>query len=334
MTKQSRDARKAGLCTLALLAPALLSMHAAAQGTAATYPSKPIRMILAFTPGGPADATARPIAQGLTERLGHQVIVDHRPGAGGNLAAEILAKSPPDGYTIMLTTPGVVAVNPTLYGKVPFDPIRDFSGVSNAVTTANIMIVHPSLPVHTVKDLIALARARPGQLSYATAGNGSASHLGTEVFKAMAKVDIVHVPYKGAAPGVTDLMGGHVQMMIIGMAVGLPAVRGGKVRALGVSSLTRSPAAPDIPTLNESGLPGFEVVNWMGYIIPAKTPRDIVNKLSAEIRAVLQVSETRERLMKQGLEPAGNTPEEFDAFIRSEIAKWSKVVKQAGLKPD
>jgi tripartite-type tricarboxylate transporter receptor subunit TctC len=309
-------------------------MHAAAQGTAATYPSKPIRMILAFTPGGPADATARPIAQGLTERLGHQVIVDHRPGAGGNLAAEILAKSPPDGYTIMLTTPGVVAVNPTLYGKVPFDPIRDFSGVSNTVTTANIMIVHPSLPVHTVKDLIALARARPGQLSYATAGNGSASHLGTEVFKAMAKVDIVHVPYKGAAPGVTDLMGGHVQMMIIGMAVGLPAVRGGKVRALGVSSLTRSPAAPDIPTLNESGLPGFEVVNWMGYIIPAKTPRDIVNKLSAEIRAVLQVSETRERLMKQGLEPAGNTPEEFDAFIRSEIAKWSKVVKQAGLKPD
>ena len=234
----------------------------------------------------------------------------------------------------MLTTPGVVAVNPTLYGKVPFDPIRDFSGVTNAVTTANIMIVHPSLPVHTVKDLIALARARPGQLSYATAGNGSASHLGTEVFKAMAKVDIVHVPYKGAAPGVTDLMGGHVQMMIIGMAVGLPAVRGGKVRALGVSSLTRSPAAPDIPTLNESGLPGFEVVNWMGYIIPAKTPRDIVNKLSAEIRAVLQVSETRERLMKQGLEPAGNTPEEFDAFIRSEIAKWSKVVKQAGLKPD
>jgi tripartite-type tricarboxylate transporter receptor subunit TctC len=154
------------------------------------------------------------------------------------------------------------------------------------------------------------------------------------VFKAMAKVDIVHVPYKGAAPGVTDLMGGHVQMMIIGMAVGLPGVRGGKVRALGVSSLTRSPAAPDIPTLNESGLPGFEVVNWMGYIIPAKTPRDIVNKLSAEIRAVLQVSETRERLMKQGLEPAGNTPEEFDAFIRSEIAKWSKVVKQAGLKPD
>ena len=206
--------------------------------------------------------------------------------------------------------------------------------MSNAVTTANIMIVHPSLPVYTVKDLIALARARPGQLSYATAGNGSASHLGTEVFKAMAKVDIVHVPYKGAAPGVTDLMGGHVQMMIIGMAVGLPAVRGGKVRALGVSSLTRSPAAPDIPTLNESGLPGFEVVNWMGYIIPAKTPRDIVNKLSAEIRAVLQVSETRERLMKQGLEPAGNTPEEFDAFIRSEIAKWSKVVKQAGLKPD
>ncbi len=308
---------------------ALVTLPAAAQ-----YPVKPIRMIVPFTPGGPADMIARPIAQGLTERWGQPVIIDYRPGAGGNIGAEVLAKSPPDGYTLMVTTPGIIAVNPTLHSKVPFDTIRDFAGVTNAVTTANIMIVHPSLPVKSVKDLIQIARARPGELSYASAGNGSASHLGTEVFKSMAKVDIVHVPYKGAAPGVTDLMGGHVQMMIIGLAVGLPAVRGGRLRALGVSSLTRSKAAPELPTLNESGLPGYEVVNWMGFIVPARTPQDIIARLSAEIRAILQAPDTRERFLKQGLEPAGNTPEAFDAYIRSEIAKWSKVVKQSGIKPD
>jgi tripartite-type tricarboxylate transporter receptor subunit TctC len=311
-----------------------LTSNAVAQSGVAPYPTKPIRMIVPFTPAGPADAIARPLAQGLTERLGQQVIIDYRPGAGGNIGAEALAKSPPDGYTIMVATPGIIAVNPTLYSKVPFDTLRDFAGVSNAVTTANIMIVHPSLPVRTVKDLIQIARARPGELSYASAGNGSASHLGTEVFKSMAKVNVVHVPYKGAAPGVTDLMGGHVQMMIIGMAVGLAPARGGKVKALGVSSLTRSPAAPELPTLHESGLPGFEVLNWMGIIAPAKTPQDIVTRLSADIRTVLQVPETRERLLKQGLEPAGNTPDAFDAYIKSEIVKWSRVVKQAAIKPD
>jgi tripartite-type tricarboxylate transporter receptor subunit TctC len=194
--------------------------------------------------------------------------------------------------------------------------------------------VHPSLPVKTVKDLIQIARAKPGELAYASAGNGSASHLGTEAFKTLAKVNMVHVPYKGAAPAVTDLMGGHVQVMIIGLAVALPQVRAGKVKALGVSSLKRSPAAPEIPTLDETGLPGYEVVNWMGIIAPAKTPRDIVTKLNAEIRAVISAPETRERLLKQGLEPAGSTPEAFDAFIRSEIDKWSRVVKHAGIKPD
>lgn len=317
-----------------LLAGILVSSCAAAQSASALFPTKPIRMIIPFTPSGPADAIGRPLAQGLTERLGQQVIIDYRPGAGGNIGAEALAKALPDGYTIMVATPGIIAVNPNLYGKVAFDTLRDFVGVTNAVTTANIMIVHPSLPVKTVKDLVQIARARPGELSYASAGNGSASHLGTEIFKSLAKVNIVHVPYKGAAPGVTDLMGGHVQMMIIGMAVGWPAARGGKVKALGVTSLTRSPAAPELPTLNESGLPGFEVVNWMGILAPAKTPPDIVAKLNAEIRAVLQVPDTRERLLKQGLEPAGNTPEAFDAYIKSEILKWSKVVKQAGIKPD
>ena len=295
---------------------------------------KPVRIIVPFTPGGPADAIARPIAQGLTERWPHPVVIDYRPGAGGNIGAEALAKSPADGYTLMITTPGIIAVNPSLYGKVPFDTLRDFAGVTNGVTTANIMIVHPSLPVKSVKDLIELARARPGQLTYASAGNGSASHLGTEVFKSMAKVNIVHVPYKGAAPAVTDLMGGHVQLMIIGMAVGLPAARGGKAKALGVTSRARSPAAPELPTLNESGLPGFEVLNWMGVIAAAKTPPDIIAMLNTDIRAVLQLPDVRERLLKQGLEPAGTTPEAFDALIRSEIARWSAVVKEAGIKPD
>ena len=325
---------KARTRATAALLGALFSAHASAQSAAAAFPAKPIRMLIPFTPGGPADAVGRPIAQGLTDRLGQQVIFDYRPGAGGNIAAEILAKSPPDGYTFMMTTPGIIAVNPTLYGKVPFDTLRDFAGVTNGVTTANIMIVHPSLPVKTVKDLIQVARARPGELTYATAGNGSASHLGTEVFKSMARLNIIHVPYKGAGPAVIDLIGGHVQLMIIGMAVGLPAARTGKVRALGVSSLKRSPAAPELPTLNESGLPGYEVTNWMGFIVPSKTPPEIIAKLSTEIRAVMQTPETRDRFMKQGLEPAGNTPEAFDAFIRSEIAKWSKVVKQAGIKPD
>jgi tripartite-type tricarboxylate transporter receptor subunit TctC len=317
----------------AFVLAAAVPAAASAQG-ASTFPIKPIRIIVPFTPGGPADAVARPIAQGLTERMGQQAIVDYRAGAGGSIGAETLAKAPPDGYTIMVATPGIVAVYPALVRSAPFDTLRDFTGVANAVTTANVLIVHPSLPVKSVKDLIQIARARPGELSYASAGNGSASHLGTEAFKTLAKVNIVHVPYKGAAPAVTDLMGGHVQMMIIGLAVSLPQVRAGKVRALGVSSLKRSPAAPEIPTLNESGLPGYEVVNWMGIIAPAKTPREIVTRLSTEIRAVIHVPQTHERLLKQGLEPVGNTPEEFDAFIRSEIAKWSRVVKQAGLKPD
>jgi len=324
--------------TYSILVSVLLSLvfshDAAAQSAPATYPSKPIRIIVPFSPGGPADMSARPIAQGLTESWGHQVIIDNRPGGSGNIGAELAAKSAPDGYTLMMTTPGIIAVNPSLYSKLPFDTLRDFAGVTNVVTTANIMVVHPSLPVKSVKDLIRIARERPGQLSYATSGNGSASHLGTEMFKSIAKVDIVHVPYKGAAPGITDLIGGHVHLMLIGMPVALPHVRSGKLKALGVATLKRSPAAPDVPTLSETGLPDFEVANWMGVVAPAKTPQGIVAKLSAEIHRILHKPDMKERLLAQGFEPVGNTPAEFDAYIRSEIAKWSKVVKQAGIKPD
>ena len=319
------------VCALINLA---FASYAAAQGTPAAFPAKPIRLIVPFSPGGPADMLARPLAQGLTEAWGQQIIIDNRAGAGGIIAAELLAKSPPDGYTLMIATPGVVAVNPGLHEKLPYDTVRDFAGVTNAVTSSNIMVVHPSLPVASVTDLIRLARSMPGQMTYASAGNGSASHLGTEMFKSIAKVNIIHIPYKGAAPGVIDLVGGHVQLMIIGIPVAIPQVRSGKLKALGVTSLTRSPAAPDVPTLNESGLPGYEVLNWYGIIAPAKTPRDIVTKLNGEIRKIIHAPGMKPRLELQGFEPAGTTPEAFDAYMRSELAKWSKVVKQAGIKAD
>ena len=316
------------------LVNALFASYSVAQGLPAAYPTRPIRIIVPFAPGGPADMIARPVGQALTESWGQQVIVDHRAGAGGTIGAELLAKSAPDGYTLMITTPGIVAVSPALHGKLGYDTLRDFAGVTNAVTSANIMVVHPALPASSVTDLIRIARARPGQMTYASAGNGSASHLGTEMFKSMAKVNIVHVPYKGAAPGVIDLIGGHVQLMIIGIPVALPQVRTGKLKALGVTTLKRSPAAPEIPTLNESGLPGYEVVNWYGVLAPARTPRETIAKLNAELRRILHAPDMKPRLQAQGFEPAGNTPEEFDAYIQSELAKWTKVVKQAGIKPD
>ena len=307
---------------------------ALAQTLPPAYPSKPIRLIIPFSPGGPADMLGRPLAQALTEAWGQPVILDHRAGAGGTIGAELLAKSAPDGYTIMMATPGILAVSPGLYPKLPYDTLRDFSGVTNAVTSANIMVVHPSLPVTTVTDLIRLARSQPGQMSYASAGNGSASHLGTEMFKSMAHVNIVHVPYKGAGPAVIDLVGGHVQLMIIGIPVALPQVRAGKLKTLGVTTLKRSPAAPEIPTLNETGLPGYEVVNWYGIIAPGKTPRDVIAKLNAEMRRILYTPDMRPRLQSQGFDPLANAPEEFDAYIRSELVKWTKVVKQAGIKSD
>jgi tripartite-type tricarboxylate transporter receptor subunit TctC len=292
------------------------------------------RVVDVAAAGGPADMLARPIAHGLTESWTHQAIIDNRAGAGGIVGAEILAKAPPDGYTIMIATPGILAVNPGLHNNLPYDTLRDFAGVTTAVTSASIMVVHPSMPVSNVTDLIRFARARPGQMTYASSGNGSASHLGTEMFKSMAHVDIIHIPYKGAAPGVVDLVGGHVQLMIIGIPVAVPHVRTGKLKALGVTSLKRSPAAPQVPTLDESGLPGYEVLNWYGVIAPAKTPREIIAKLNGEIRRVLQAPEMRPRLQAEGFEVVGNAPEEFDAYIRSELAKWTKVVKQAHIKPD
>jgi tripartite-type tricarboxylate transporter receptor subunit TctC len=308
---------------------AALTVTAAA---AAEYPTKPIRLIVPFTPGGPSDILGRALGQNLAERLGQQVVIDNRGGAGGNIGAEIAARSGPDGYTIFLGTPGILIANPAM-GKVPFDTLRDFEPVMLAANMTSIMVLHPSVPARTLKEFIEYARARPGQLTYGSSGNGSASHLATELFKLTARVDIAHVPYKGAAPAVTDLLGGHLTVMLIGVPVSLPHVRTGKLTALGIASLQRYPAAMDLPTLAESGLPGFEVANWFAVLAPAGTPAATVARLNAELNAVLRIAETRERLLKQGFESGGGTPDQFATYLRAEMEKWTKVVREARIRP-
>lgn len=301
---------------------------------AQTYPSHPMRMIVPFAPGGPTDILARAIGQKLTESWGQPVVIENRPGASGNIGAEAVAKAAPDGHTLLLATAGILTINPSLFSRLPFDAQRDFSPITLAASVMNVLVVHPSLPVNSVKDLIRFAAARPGQLTYASAGNGSASHLAMELFKQMAHVEITHIPYKGATPGVTDLLGGHVHMMLIGLPAALPQARAGKLKALGVSSPRRSPIAPDLPTISESGLPGFDVVNWLGVLAPAGTLRETTAKLNDEIVKILRQPDTKERLLAQGFDPIGSTPEEFAAYMKSETAKWAKVVKAAGAKAD
>jgi tripartite-type tricarboxylate transporter receptor subunit TctC len=274
----------------------------------------------------------RAFGQSLAERLGQLVVIDNRGGAGGNLGAEIAARSAPDGYTLFLGTPGILIANPAM-GKVPFDTLRDFAPVVLTANMTSIMVLHPSVPVRTLKEFIEYARARPGQLTYGSSGNGSASHLATELFKLTAHVDIAHVPYKGAAPAVIDLLGGHLTVMIIGVPVSLPYVRAGKLTALGIASLQRYPAAMDLPTLAEAGLPGFEVANWFAVLAPAGTSAAIVSRLNAELNAVLRIAELRERLLKQGFESSGGTPGEFAAYLRAETEKWTKVVREARIRP-
>jgi len=297
------------------------------------YPSKPIRLVVGFAAGGPSDVAARTIGQKLTEKWGQQVIVDIRPGAGGNIATEIVAKAPPDGYTL-LEPAFAHAVNPSLYGKLPFDAVKDFAPILLFASIANVLVVHPSIPAHSVKELIAFAKAHPGQLTCGSAGNGTASHLALELLNLMGGVKITHIPYKGLAPAHTELMGGQLSMMFDGIVTGLPAVKAGRLRALGVTTLKRWQGAPDIPTMNEAGLAGFEVNSWYGLLAPAGTPREIVLRLNSEIARALREPDARERLYSIGAEPMDNTPEEFAAYINAEMAKWAKVVKTAGIRAD
>ena len=298
------------------------------------YPSRPIRFVVAFPPGGGTDIIARSIAQKLSERVSQQVLVDNRPGAGGNIGTEIVAKSAPDGYTMLMGSAGPLAINASLFKTMPFDPQRDLAPVTLAASTPNVLVVHPSLNVATVGELVALAKKSPGKINFASSGFGTPAHLAGELFNSMAGVKLVHVPYKGASPALADLLGGQVQLMFSTMPPALPHVKDGKLRALAVTSAKRSPAAPDLLTLDEAGLPGFEANTWHGVVLPAGASAEVIAKLNREIVAILHLPDVVERLSAQGAEPVGSTPEEFAAYIRSETAKWAKVVRESGAKAE
>jgi len=320
----------------ALIAAAMpaIATDAQAQNSAAGYPNKQIRLIVPFAAGGPNDFLARILGQRLTERWGQPVVIDNRPGAGGNIGAELTAKSAPDGYTLLLPTQGILAVNPAL-AKVRFDTLKDFAPIALVANLTSVLVAHPSLQAKTVKELIALARAKPGELTYGTPGNGSASHLAMEMFNRAAHVNIRHIPYKGAAPAVVDLIGGTIQVMLIGVPVVMPHVTSGRLVALGVATAGPSPMAPGLITIAESGgLPGFEIRNWLGLVTAAGTPRDIIEKLNTAIVEILRAPDVKEQLLKNGFEPAASTPEYFATYLESELKYWAKVVKDAGITID
>lgn len=297
-----------------------------------TYPSKPIRLINAYAPGGASDVVARAFAQKLTELLGQQVTVDPRVGAGGNIAAEIAARSPADGYTLLMSTI-FLSTNQSLYSKLSWDPQKDFAPVSMLTAAPLILCVHPSLPVKTTQELIALAKAKPGQLDFPSAGNGSSMHLGTELFNMMAGIKATHVPYKGSGPGVLDVISGRLQYMLNPMPEPVPFIKAGKLRGLATSTLKRINALPDLPPIADA-LPGFEVLTWQGIVAPAGTPADIINRLNAELLKSLKDPEFESRLRGMGLEIFGTTPDQFAKLIRDDNAKWAKVIKATGARID
>jgi tripartite-type tricarboxylate transporter receptor subunit TctC len=298
------------------------------------FPDKPVRFVIGFTPGGPSDILARAVGQKLAERWGQQVVIENRPGAGGNLAAEAVAKSAPDGYTWLLGNNSILATNQSLYRNLPYDPVKDFAPVALVAVQPNILVVHPSLSVSSVDELIAFAKQNPGKLNYASSGAGAAAHLAGELFKAMAGVDMVHVPYKGAQPALTDLIAGQVQLMFATSASVIPYMKAGRLRALAVTTAQRSPSVPDLPTVSEAGLGGFEATTWHGVVIPAAAPPALVERLNQDINAVLSEKDLRERLAALGAEVVTGTPRDFADYIAREIPKWSKVVKDSGAKAE
>ena len=314
------------------VAAALLAFSSSAASAADTYPSHPIRMLVGFAPGGGTDTTARALTPKLSERLGQQVIVDNRPGAAGNIATEITTKAPADGYTILMGTIAALSINPTLYGNLPFDPLRDLIPVTRAVDSTNILVVHPSVPAKTVKELIALAKTK--SLNGGSSGVGGAGHLALELFNVMAGTKIIHIPYKGGGPAMIDLVGGQINLIFATAASAIPHMQAGRIHALAVTTLNRSKLVPDLPTVSEAGLKGFEANNWYGIVVPAKTPKPIVERLNKEFVAVLNMPDIREILFKQGLDAAPSSPDAFGAYIRSETAKWAKVIKASGAKPE
>ena len=308
----------------ACLALALPVREALAQN----YPSKPIRMLVGFTPSGPTDLTARLAAQYLSEALGQQVIVDNRPGAGGTVAGALLAQAQPDGYTLALGANGEIAISPNLRAKMPYNPVTDFTAISRIGVGQLVLLVHPGVAAKSVAELVALAKSKPGAINFASSGTGSTAHLCAELFKHMANIDIVHVPYKGAGPAMTDLIGGQVQMLITGYSGAVPHIKSGKLRALGVTGGKRLVAAPDLPTIGES-VKGYEALSWYGIFAPARTPRAIVDRLYQELATMVKRPQVVERLIALGIDPEGSSPQEFAVQVKQEIAKWGRVVKLA-----
>lgn len=296
------------------------------------YPVKTVRIIVTFPPGGPTDIVGRSLAQKFTETFKQQFVVDNRAGAGGVIGTDVAAKSAPDGHTLLLGTSSGLSLNPALNPKLPYNAFNDFAPISLVVINPQILVLHPSLPANSVKDLIRLAKARPGQINYASVGQGSPNHLGIEMLKAMAGIDMVHIPYKGTAPAITDLLAGQVSLMFNSMPSVLPQVKSGKLKGIAVGSAKRSPAAPEIPTVAEAGVPGFEYVTWYGLFAPAATPRDIVARLNTEVVRILADPELAQRFSSQGAEPSSTTPEQLAKFQRDEHERWKRVIQSAAIK--
>src|SRR5438105_8795696 len=316
-----------GVLLLALAAPI-----AAAQ--AQPWPSKPVKWVVPFAPGGTTDILARTIGEKLTIALGQPIIVENKPGAGGVVGADFTAKAPADGYTIMGGTISTHAINASLYQTLPYDPVKDFVPITLIARVPNMLVVNPDIPAKNVGELIALMKANPGTYSFASSGNGTSQHLSGELFKTMAGVDMQHIPYKGSPPALQDVVAGQVSMTFDNITTALPLAKGGKLRALAVTTSHRASVAPDVPTLAESGLPGFEIGSWQGVFAPAGTPPEIVKRLNTEIVKILNTAEVREKLTTLGAEPVGNSPEEFAALVKTEVDKWAEVVKQSGAKVD
>ena len=318
---------------IACLTTLLFAGNALAQSDA-QYPVKPIRMIVPSAPGSGPDIMARAIGQKLSESLGQSIVIDDKPGAGGIIGSETAAKAAPDGYTLIMSNAGSHAVNASLYAKLPYDPVRDFAPVTLVAMAPNILIVHPTLPVRSARELIALAKAKPGALTFGSGGNGSTAHLSGEMFKTMAGINIVHVPFKGSPAAVIGVISGQIAMAFPNIPPALPHVRSGKLKALAVTTAKRSAAVPELPTVAESGLPGYEATAWFGVLAPAATPPQIIASLNAAIVKIVRTHDMQERLMAEGSEAVGNTPEQFGQIIRNDIAKWAKVVKASGARPD
>jgi tripartite-type tricarboxylate transporter receptor subunit TctC len=315
------------------LSLSILALIFAVTASAQSFPTKPIKIVVPFPAGGTVDFFARVISTKLSEALGQSVLVENRAGAGGNIAAEAVAKAAPDGYTLLMGSE-IIAINTSLYSKIGYDPVKDLAPITLVGTVPNILIVHPSLPVNSVNDLIALAKKTPGKISFASTGQGTSTHLSSELFKLMANIDMLHIPYKGGPPAIADLISGQVNMMFINMPTGITHVRSGKAKIIAVSSIKRVSQLPDVPTVDQAGVKGFETSAWSGLYAPAGTPVDIINRLNAEVVKILKQPSVREQLMAQGAEPVGDSPEEFSRFTLAEISKWAKIIKISGAKVD